>query len=76
MSRIIYFFKDISNLIFTATTVFVLLDIKFNFFTKHTEVFVQSDFDIFLNYFGVTVWAIAFISLIVLSTKSYNNKDK
>ena len=74
MKRVIYFFSNIPNLIFTVISAFVLLDIKFNFFTKHTEVFVQSDFDILLNYVGISIWVIAFISLIVLSTISYNKK--
>ncbi len=76
MKRIKYFFADRFNLLFTIASVFVLLDMKFNFFNKEKEFSVSNLLDDFLVKTGIALWIGITVTLIVWSTLSYNKENK
>ena len=74
MDRIKFFFQNKFNLVFVLGSIFVLLDMKYNFFFKSTEVFVKNAFDLALVKVGFFIWAGIFVALVIDSTSLYNKK--
>jgi len=74
MKRVKYFFSSIFNLCFVLASIFVLLNIKYNFFNSTAEPFYSQPIDDFLKVLAVMAWIASFVVLIIWSTLSYNKQ--
>lgn len=74
MKKIKYFFETPFNLIFIIGSLFVLLDMKFNFFYKPNEGGYSEVINKIFSGVGVSLWVVAFVLLVILSNKSYKSK--